>query len=121
MTGGVAAILGDTGRNFGAGMSGGVAYVLDEHDRFQANLNTEMVSLEQMTEDDGALLRSLVENHVELTGSTVAERLLKSWDTTVGSFCKVMPDDYRRVLDAQAKAEQFGIDPVNAIMEAARG
>ncbi len=121
MTGGIAVILGDTGRNFGAGMSGGVAFVLDHDGTFESKLNTEMVDIEPMTSEDQEQLRSLVAAHKEETGSTVAADLLADWDRSVELFAKVMPTDYRRVLDAQLKADELGIDPVEAIMEAAHG
>ena len=121
MTGGVAVILGSTGRNFGAGMSGGVAYVLDEDGSFPARLNTEMVAIEEMTEEDTQRLHDLVTAHLTETGSAVAKRLLDSWETSVESFTKVMPTDYRRVLNAQQRADELGLDPVAAIMEAAHG
>jgi glutamate synthase (NADPH/NADH) large chain len=121
MTGGVAVILGPTGRNFGAGMSGGIAYVFDPDGEFHHHLNTEMVAIEAMTDEDRSHLLDLVSAHREETGSTVAERLLENWDVSAKQFTKVMPTDYRRVLDAQAKAEELGLDPVKAVMEAAHG
>jgi glutamate synthase (NADPH/NADH) large chain len=121
MTGGIAVILGQTGRNFGAGMSGGVAFVLNEDGGFESRLNTEMVDIEPMTEEDCEQLRSLVAAHKEETGSPVAQRLLDDWEQSIAWFTKVMPTDYRRVLDAQRKADELGIDPVAAIMEAAHG
>jgi len=99
MTGGRAVILGDTGRNFGAGMSGGVAYVLDSNNDFAAKCNQEMVDLERLEhQEEITILRGLIEEHLEYTGSAVAERLLQDWDTTVQTFVKVMPTDYKRVL-----------------------
>ena len=121
MTGGIAVILGETGRNFGAGMSGGVAFVLDPDDTLRTKLNTEMVAIEQMTDEDAEQLRSLVAAHKEETGSPVAQRLLDDWENSIGWFTKVMPTDYRRVLDAQRKADELGLDPVEAIMAAAHG
>ncbi|MEM7274819.1 MAG: glutamate synthase-related protein, partial [Actinomycetota bacterium] len=121
MTGGAAVILGPTGRNFGAGMSGGVAYVLDEDDTFAKRLNTEMVAIEAMTDEDRDRLHRLVSDHQAETGSAVAARLLDDWPTAVERFTKVMPTDYRRVLDAQKRADELGLDPVKAIMEAAHG
>ncbi len=98
MTGGVAVVLGRTGRNFAAGMSGGVAYVLDEEDRFRARCNLGMVELEEVGEDDAELLRTLVQRHADYTDSPVAERLLACWPEAVARFVKVMPVDYKRVL-----------------------
>jgi glutamate synthase (NADPH/NADH) large chain len=121
MTGGVAVVLGSTGRNFGAGMSGGIAYVLDTDGTFPDRVNTEMVELEGLDTDDEARLLALVERHRAETGSTVAERLLADWSTTLTRFVKVMPTDYRRVLEAQQRAAEEGSDPVAAMMEAAHG
>ncbi len=99
MTGGRAVILGDTGRNFAAGMSGGVAYVLDPEGDFRTNCNMEMVELERLEyEEEIAVVRGLIEEHLEYTGSAVAARLLEDWEGTVGRFVKVMPTDYKRVL-----------------------
>ncbi len=121
MTGGVAVILGQTGRNFGAGMSGGIAYVLDVDGRFRDRLNTEMVAIEDLDDEDRKRLEELVASHQRETGSTVAEALLADWAASLDRFVKVMPTDYRRVLDAQQKADELGIDPIDAIMEAAHG
>ena len=121
MTGGIAVILGSTGRNFGAGMSGGVAFVHDPDGDFDHRLNTEMVAIEPMTDEDREKLADLVAAHKQETGSAVAKRLLDDWDRSVEQFTKVMPTDYRRVLDAQRKADELGLDPVEAIMEAAHG
>ncbi len=121
MTGGRAVILGSTGRNFGAGMSGGIAYVYDPQDRLPDRLNDEMVNLEELDDDDTATLLRLVRRHWQETGSTVAEGLLAHWDDALKSFVKVMPVDYRRVLDAQRRAEELGTDPTEAMMEAAHG
>jgi glutamate synthase domain-containing protein 3 len=99
MTGGRAVILGDTGRNFGAGMSGGVAYVLDTNGDFNTKCNQEMVELERLEyQEEIAVVKGLIEEHREYTGSAVAERLLQDWENTVKTFVKVMPIDYRRVL-----------------------
>jgi glutamate synthase (NADPH/NADH) large chain len=118
MTGGRAIILGPTGRNFAAGMSGGVAYVLDlALDR----VNPEMVEIEPLDDDDREFLRSTVERHMTETGSTVAERLLTDWDMEVERFSKIMPRDYKRVLMARAAAEADGRDVNEAIMAAAHG
>ena len=121
MTGGVAAVLGSTGRNFGAGMSGGIAYVLDVDGRFGERVNTEMVELEKLDSEDDVRLYGLVERHVQETESPVARRLLDDWNAALQRFVKVMPTDYRRVLDAQARAAKDGTDPVLAMMEAAHG
>ncbi|MBI5834086.1 MAG: glutamate synthase large subunit [Armatimonadetes bacterium] len=107
MTGGVAVVIGRTGRNFAAGMSGGAAFVLDVDGEFASRCNLEMVQLEAVEEaDDLALLRGLLEEHQAATGSTVAAKLLADWAGTVKRFVKVMPVDYKRVLaERKAKAE----------------
>jgi glutamate synthase domain-containing protein 2/glutamate synthase domain-containing protein 1/glutamate synthase domain-containing protein 3 len=100
MTGGIVAVLGRTGRNFAAGMSGGIAYVLDEDSTFEKRCNTQLVALETLEAEDAARLRVLVEEHGERTGSPVAARLLADWPRALQSFVKVMPNDYRRALEA---------------------
>jgi len=103
MTGGRVAVLGPTGRNFAAGMSGGVAYVYDEAGDFTTRrCNLASVSFEEPDEGDALELRALVSEHAERTGSEVAQRLLADWEASLERFVKVMPNDYRRVLDAQA-------------------
>jgi glutamate synthase (NADPH) large chain len=120
MTGGRVVVLGPTGRNFGAGMSGGVAFVHDPHGRFPSRVNPEMVDLDAVGPDDATWLRDLVAQHRAETGSAVAERLLADWDDEVGRFVKVMPREYKRVLEAQARAAAEGLDPVEAVMAAAK-
>ncbi len=106
MTGGIVVVLGETGRNFAAGMSGGVAYVLDTEDKFRELYNPEMVGLEAVeSEDDAALLKRLVEKHLESTGSTVAKGLLENWQGSLRKFTKVMPNDLKRVLQERQEAE----------------
>jgi glutamate synthase (NADPH/NADH) large chain len=124
MTGGRVVVLGPTGRNFGAGMSGGIAYVYDPLGRFPDLLNYEMVDLDALGDDDVELLRSLVGRHQSLTGSAVASRLLHDWSTSVTAFCKVMPKDYRRVLTVMSEAERNGLSEAQTlarVMEAAHG
>jgi len=121
MTGGKAVILGETGRNFGAGMSGGIAYIYDPHDTFPSQVNREMVDLDPLEETDVDWLRQTLQTHVDWTGSTVGTRLLSNWDIEVDLFLKVMPKDYKRVLNAMATAEQRGISVDEAVMEASHG
>lgn len=121
MTGGTVVVLGPTGRNFAAGMSGGVAYVYDPGKRLMDNLNDEMVDLDALDPDDQQVLRSLIEKHVAATDSAVGQRILADWSGHSDSFVKVMPRDYRRVLEAIADAELTGGDVNEAIMAAARG
>ncbi|MEV4327596.1 glutamate synthase large subunit [Microbispora rosea] len=118
MTGGRAVVLGPIGRNFAAGMSGGVAYVLDLR---AERVNREMVELEALDDDDAEFLREIVEKHFAETGSTVAKALLAEWDAALGRFSKVMPSDYKRVLLARAAAEAEGRDIDEAVMAAAHG
>ena len=99
MTGGRVVVLGRTGRNFAAGMSGGIAYVLDEDGRFRDRCNLELVGFEQLAETDAEELRALVEEHSARTGSAVAARLLADWENAVAQFVKVMPHDYKRALE----------------------
>ncbi|MEU0542405.1 glutamate synthase large subunit [Nocardia sp. NPDC005978] len=121
MTGGKVVILGETGRNFGAGMSGGIAYIYNPNGTFEANLNTELVDLEQLSEEETTWLRDTIAQHRDETGSAVAERLVADWAAQVGHFVKVMPRDYKKVLLAISEAEKAGRDVDTAIMEAARG
>jgi len=124
MTGGRVVVLGATGRNFAAGMSGGVAYVYDPADVFPALVNYEMVELESLHDDDREFLRTTVEQHRELTGSKVAERLLDAWESEVEAFRKVMPKDYRRVLAVMAEARAAGLSEAETdvkVMEASHG
>jgi glutamate synthase (NADPH/NADH) large chain len=104
MTRGTALILGPTGRNFAAGMSGGVAYVWDPKNQLKANINLQMVELEKPSAEDLALVQSLVKKHYQETGSDVAETLLAAWDQHQGEFVLVMPVDYKKVLLAQKAA-----------------
>jgi len=105
MTGGRVVVLGPTGRNFAAGMSGGIAYVWDKDNDFLQHCNLGMVDLEKLEEpDDVAECRDLIARHARATGSEVAARVLSDWDRQVHQFVKVMPIDYRRVLDARRQA-----------------
>jgi len=117
MTGGRAVILGPTGRNFAAGMSGGVAYVLDPEGAFPAKCNMEMVELEEPSDEDLDEVRALVEEHRERTGSTVAERVLADWDALRGAWVKVMPLDYKRVLREREEAASIEAGEPSIIAE----
>jgi glutamate synthase (NADPH/NADH) large chain len=108
MTGGCAVILGETGRNFAAGMSGGVAYVLDTNKDFASKCNMEMVELEVLDEKDSMTLKALVQQHQSSTGSDVAEQLLADWDNAVSQFTKVMPVDYKRIQQYMQTARDSG-------------
>ena len=121
MTGGRVVILGPTGRNFAAGMSGGVAYVYDPDDALTANLNTEMVDLDEFDAADAEWLHDMLVAHVDATDSAVGQRILSDWPKQMGDFVKVMPRDYKSVLQAIAAAEAAGEDVDQAIMAAAHG
>lgn len=121
MTGGKVVILGPTGRNFAAGMSGGVAYVYDPAGALGENLNTEMVELEALEPADAEWLQGFLAAHVDATDSAVGQRILSDWDDNLKHFVKVMPRDYKRVLTAIAEAEKAGEDVNAAIMVAANG
>jgi glutamate synthase (NADPH/NADH) large chain len=110
MTGGRVIVLGDTGRNFGAGMSGGIAYVYDQRDDFDRRVNYEMVAVEKLDEGDREFLRATVERHYEYTESAVAKRMLAAWSVEVSRFRKVMPVDFKRVLNAMKEAQAEGLD-----------
>ena len=116
MTGGRVVVLGQTGRNFAAGMSGGIAYVVDLNIE---NVNSEMVELESLDESDKDFLSSILKDYLEETDSPLAMHLLE--DKDFKKFTKVMPREYKRVLQAQAKAKKDGTDPMEAVMEVSRG
>ncbi len=118
MTGGTVVVLGKIGRNFAAGMSGGIAYLLDPD---RGRVNTQMVDLEPLDAGDGALLHQLVERHRAETSSAVAGELLAGWERALARFVKVMPKDYKRVLAAASRAELEGRDVNEAVMAAAHG
>jgi glutamate synthase (NADPH/NADH) large chain len=107
MTGGRAVILGPTGLNFAAGMSGGIAYVWDANRDFAAKCNTGTVDLEAVEEDEDIVeLREMIELHKEYTGSTVAARILDEWPMSIRQFVKVMPTDYKRVLTERKRHDE---------------
>ncbi len=121
MTGGRAVILGRTGRNFAAGMSGGLAFVHDLDGTLWKRTNRDLVDLDLLDDDDKTWLRGVVSRHLEETGSAVAERILSDWWSELDRFVKVFPKDYKRVLQARADAEERGTDPDEAVMASARG
>jgi glutamate synthase (NADPH/NADH) large chain len=121
MTGGRVVILGPTGRNFGAGMSGGVGFVYDLDRTFSTRYNSELVDLEIPTDEDRDWLRSIITRHLNETGSEVANEILSDWDVQVEDFVKVMPRDFRRVMEATRLAEAQGRSVDEAVMEAAHG
>jgi glutamate synthase (ferredoxin) len=122
MTGGRVVVIGRTGRNFAAGMSGGVAYVLDAAGDFRRRCNLGMVDVEPLTErDDVEEVQELLRRHVRYTGSALAERLLAGWEAARPRFVKVMPRDYKRALAAMRRAREEGIPWERAVMEGAHG
>jgi glutamate synthase (ferredoxin) len=119
MTGGRVVVLGRTGRNFAAGMSGGVAYVLDEDGRFETRCNQQMVSLGKVDDEaERQIVRRLVERHAELTGSALARRVLEAWQRSAERLVRVLPNDYRRMLEAQARMRDKGLGREEAEMAA---
>jgi len=119
MTGGRVVVLGPTGRNFAAGMSGGVAYVLDEGGRFAGNCNKEMFSMAKL-EDAYEInqVHGMIFRHAQFTGSKRAQEILAAWNHWVPYFVRVMPNDYKRVLEAQKKMRETGLSAEEAEMAA---
>ncbi len=119
MTGGKVVILGPTGKNFAAGMSGGVAYVLDEKNCLYRNLNKEMVLMEKIeTPFDKETLRKLLENHVAYTGSKKAGKILEQFEEYLPKFKKIIPEDYKRMLQLSSQFEEQGMNQEQAQIEA---
>lgn len=118
MTGGRVVVLGHTGRNFAAGMSGGVAYVYDEDGSFKSRCNTEMVELGAPAEHEAAQIKELVAKHQKATGSSKAKTLLNEWEAALKKFVRVMPKDYKRMLAAIEKARSEGYAGDDALMAA---
>jgi len=122
MTGGRVVVIGKTGRNFAAGMSGGVAYVLDEAGDFKLRCNPGMVDLEPLVaQEDVREVKDLLSRHTRYTQSPVAERILETWKAKQPKFVKVMPRDYKRALSAMKRAQEEGIPWEVAVMEGAHG
>ncbi len=117
MTGGAAIILGSTGRNFAAGMSGGVAYVWDKSGDFESKLNPELVDLDPIEQEDRDLLLDMLTKHVQFTGSEVAQSFLDNFEASLASMVKVMPRDYKAVLqkrkaEAQSQGNETQVEAV---------
>jgi glutamate synthase domain-containing protein 2/glutamate synthase domain-containing protein 3 len=106
MTGGRVVVLGPTGRNFAAGMSGGIAYVYDKDRRFERRCNVDLVDLEEMTDEDAVEVQALIKEHIMRTGSLVGRNLLASWERARERFVKVMPRDYKRALAERAARDE---------------
>jgi glutamate synthase (ferredoxin) len=118
MTGGTVVVLGSTGRNFAAGMSGGTAYVLDEKGDFTSRCNIESVGLEIPSAIDASTIKTMVTAHAEKTGSIRAATMLADWEGFLPKFVKVMPKDYKRVLQALERAQASGLSGDNALAAA---
>ena len=119
MTGGRVAILGKTGRNFGAGMSGGVAYVYNYGGDFESRCNKGLILIEEMTNaEDIAELKTMIENHLKYTGSKRAKELLDNWDTEVHNFLKVIPKAYKEMIEEIKKCKDSGMNDEDAVMDA---
>ena len=119
MTGGTAVILGPTGRNLAAGMSGGIAYVLDENHDLYLRLNKQLVSMGEVTDKhDIDTLRDLIERHTKETGSELGKKILADFDTYIKSFKKIIPNDYQRMMTEIAKGEVRGLNHDESVMEA---
>ncbi|OIO97107.1 MAG: glutamate synthase subunit alpha [Anaerolineae bacterium CG2_30_64_16] len=118
MTGGRVVVLGPTGRNFAAGMSGGIAYVLDEAGDFAQRCNRDLVDLEGMDEEDAAAVREMIRQHVAHTGSARSQAILNRWDEMAPRFVKVIPRDYKRMLTMLHDLQRAGLSGDAAIMAA---
>jgi glutamate synthase (ferredoxin) len=119
MTGGRVVVLGRTGRNFAAGMSGGIAYVFDEHQNFATRCNRAMVELKQIEDaDEIELIKSMIFRHVECTASSRATEILLAWDDLQTRFVRVIPNDYRRALEAARRLKHAGLNAAEAAMAA---
>ena len=106
MTGGIVVVLGDTGKNFAAGMSGGIAYIYNPDGHFEQRVNRGMIDLDPMEAEDVSRLHALITKHHKLTGSVRAATLLADWEMAQQQFTKVMPRDYKRVLEARKAAAE---------------
>jgi glutamate synthase (ferredoxin) len=119
MTGGRVVVLGHTGRNFAAGMSGGVAYVLDKAGDFSIRCNQEMVDLDRLDDPvERAEVKQMIEQHVYHTQSALGQAVLDDWKNSVAHFIKVMPKDYKRMLEAFARVAERGLSGEEAVMAA---
>jgi glutamate synthase domain-containing protein 3 len=109
MTGGIVVVLGKFGRNFAAGMSGGIAYIYDPDGLLPQTCNKELVDLEDVAFEDIPELRQLIENHKNYTGSSLATNILNNWDDSIDKFVKVFPRDYKRVLEERKKKQEASV------------
>ena len=107
MTGGIAIILGEFGRNFAAGMSGGIAYIYDEKGIFdEKKFNLEMVELENLEVSDAKSVLKLIKNHYSYTNSQLAKKIIDNWSTSLNNFIKVMPTDYKKALEMMTRTKK---------------
>ena len=119
MTGGRVVVLGSTGKNFAAGMSGGIAYVLDEGNNLYRNLNKEMIGIEKVENKyDEQELKSMIRKHVEATGSEKGKKVLESFKEYLPKFKKIIPNDYKRMMMLSAQLEEKGLSSEQAQIEA---
>ena len=119
MTGGTVVILGETGKNVAAGMSGGIAYILDASHELYKKLNNQLVLMEEISDEhDESNLRTLIQRHAEETGSQVAKNILENWKEFVPRFKKIIPSDYKKMLAEISKAEERGLNHADAELEA---
>ena len=109
MTGGKMVVLGETGRNFGAGMSGGYAFIWDVNNTFEKNFNPELSEIEALSSEDAAELKALIQEHADETDSKVAKDILNNWSKQLPNFKKVMPTDFKRVLLERAQKAQEAV------------
>ncbi len=124
MTGGRVVVLGATGRNFAAGMSGGIAYVFDQDGDFATRVNPEMVDVLPVDDEDVVWLKSTLDEHVAMTNSPLGQRVLADWAKSQSQFTKVLPRDYARVMAVLAKAAGDGADEEETskrVMESVHG
>jgi len=122
MTGGIVVVLGRTGVNFAAGMSGGIAYVYDETELFDTRCNLDMVDVESVwAPEDAKQLRTMIENHLRYTRSARAKMILDDWESRLPLFVKVMPVDYRKVLERMQMEEFHEAETLSATEEVYRG
>ena len=118
MTGGAVAVIGETGRNFAAGMSGGTAYVYDKNKNLDKNCNKELILLEKLDKKDTETLKAMLEKHYEYTGSDVAKAILDNWDSEIKKFVKVIPRDYKKVITVLDEELSNGTDRDTALLRA---
>jgi len=119
MTGGRVVVLGQVGRNFAAGMTGGTAYVFDSEADFKAKVNGDMVELDYLTKtEDEAVVKEMIEEHLKYTGSDRAAEILNNWVNYREKFIRVMPRDYQRMINAIADFEAQGLKKDAALMKA---